>query len=1053
MNTPTPELTENLDTPALLNRKRSPLRRALSRIRSEYGYLLFAALIPAVIVYLLYLVRGIYPFSDGSVLVLDLNGQYVSFYEGLYNILHGDADLFYSFCRNLGGEFMGIYDYYVASPFALLLGLLPQRWMLGGLLMLFMLKSALCGLFMGIYLHKHSEGECNRLLVTAFSIMYALCSYCIVQQHNSMWIDAVLWLPLLTLGIEELIKRGKFRLYVFTLAITIWSNFYIGYMVVIYTVAYCFYYYFAHNRCNENNPLGEKGHFLKSVGRVAVWSVLAVGMAALVILTARYSLSFGKDEFSTPNWEITQKFGFFEFFQKFLPSSYDTVRPSGRPIVYCGVLTIMLVPAFFMSKKFSMREKVAAAFFILFFIGSFMTSTIDLIWHGFQKPNWLNYRYSFMLCFFLLVLAYRAFDQIRYTSRKALLGVIAIIGLYVMLLPELADYLILKNGSEDVTTSFVRPFAMIWLTMGCLFVYFILISLYGKVRERQKETISVILVFVVCVEVFLSGVCDMEELNTDVSYSKYSRYNNMIDTFRPISETLREYDKGFYRTEKSYERKTNDNFALLFKGLSLSTSTLNRNTIDFLKDMGYDSKSHNSHYKGGTPINDSLLGIKYLISDKTMDHFYGEPIFTQEDYGYNEDFKPLGNYKVYQNPYALSLIYGVADEWVNFNADHYASPFDRLNAMVTTMLGEDETVKIFIPALDLEEITETDEAGNEVVVEQPILSNVKKDGTPENHQKYSVVDTSKGTASLTYHYLVPKDTDLYFYLPTRYARTVKIYADNKSLGQFENCILPIGQSSDGKVKLEIHIDNSSNNLYVEQLPDFSFLYSIDWEVFEDAMARLATTQVTIDEGCKDSHLFGSVTTAKADQLMFTSIPYDEGWHVYVDGAQVETVKTADALIAFSISEAGAHELELRYMPKAISLGLSITIVSLIIFVLLLVLYPFAKRIPILNGLMEIQGEDLPALMTPEMMAEIEPGDIGHAPDTAGTGNGTMENAEPGKDMEGNTSVEEALLEGETAEAKPTSDEHTGASVKKPIRKPVRITSSHPAKKRPHKHKK
>ena len=426
--------TQTTPTPQKLGKNGllKPLTAARSlwdRTLGEYGYLLIATVIPMVLFYLIYLIgKQLYPFGDGTVLVLDLNGQYVSFYEGLHDILRGEADLLYSFSRNLGGEFLGIYDYYVASPFAMLLALLPQRFMLEGLLLLFLLKAGLCGLFMGIYLHKHSAGEPNRLAVVVFSVMYAMSSYCVVQQHNSMWIDAVMWLPMLCLGIESLIKYGRFRLYVFALAITIHSNFYIGYMAVIFTLAYCFYWYFAHNRNNENNPLGEKAHFIKSVGRVAVWSVLAVGIAALAILSARYALTFGKDEFSNPNWEETQKFDLFNFFYKLLPSSYDTVRPQGLPFVYCGMLTVIAVPAFFMNKKFSLREKVAAAILILFFVASFATSSIDLIWHGFQKPNWLNYRYSFMLSFFLLVLAYRAFDQILYTPRKALLGTVIAIG-------------------------------------------------------------------------------------------------------------------------------------------------------------------------------------------------------------------------------------------------------------------------------------------------------------------------------------------------------------------------------------------------------------------------------------------------------------------------------------------------------------------------------------------------------------------------------------------------------------------------------------------------
>ncbi len=967
MTSPTPQVqTPGATANGGLLTNQKPWRRTLDRIRSEYGYLLFAALIPAVIVYLLYLVRGIYPFGESSVLVLDLNGQYISFYEALHKILHGDADLFYSFSRNLGGEFLGIYDYYVASPFALILGLFPESWMLEGLLLVFILKAAFCGLNMGIYLHKHAAGEPNRLAVLAFSIMYALCSYCIIHQHNSMWIDTVLWLPLLTLGIEEMIKRGRFRLYVFSLAVILWSNFYMGYMVVIFTVAYCFYYYFAHNRNNENNPLGEKNHFVKSVIRMLGWSLFAVGIAAFIIFSARYSLSLGKDDFRSPSWEITQKFDLFQFFHKFLPGSYDTLRPMALPIVYCGVLTVMLVPAFFMSKKFSMREKVAAAIFILFFIASFATSSLDLIWHGFQKPNWLNYRYSFMLSFFLVVLAYRAFDRIAFTSRKSLLGAVAFIAMYVMLLPLLADHFILMNGSEEVTTSYIRPFATVWLSLGCLFVYFILISLYGKVKERQKETVSIILVFVVCVELFLSGMADMEELNIDVSYTKYTKYNGIIDVLRPIADTIQEHDKGFYRTEKTVERKSNDGMAVGMYGLTNSSSTFNKETIDFLDDMGYDSKDHNSHYKDGrNAVSDMLLGVKYIITDQDMSAYYGDPLYTKEDFGYDEDFVPYGeynkNYVVYQNRYALPLSFGVAEDYMTFKPDDYTSPITRMNAMITAMLGEDKLVEVFKPAI---------QNGD------PVLKNIEISDTRDNHLHYEVKDKNSTTATLTYSYTVPANTELFFYYPTRYARNMDLKVNGGNKIDYNGNITPLGKFNTETISLEAQIDNTSKNLWIEEMSVPCYVYSIDMELLAEVSERLAAFGLTIDEGFTDSHLFGSVTTTSEKQLMFTSIAYDDGWNVYVDGERVDIHKTSDALLSFYVEGAGEHRVELRYMPGVVALGLSVTIICAIVFVLLLLLYPYLKRVRILRRLIMIEGDELPEIMSPEMMAGIESGDIG-----------------------------------------------------------------------------
>ena len=70
--------------------------------------------IPVVIMYLIYLMMEIHPFGNGSVLVLDLNAQYVYFYEALRDFVWEDNSLLYSFSRQLGGEFMGIYAYYLA---------------------------------------------------------------------------------------------------------------------------------------------------------------------------------------------------------------------------------------------------------------------------------------------------------------------------------------------------------------------------------------------------------------------------------------------------------------------------------------------------------------------------------------------------------------------------------------------------------------------------------------------------------------------------------------------------------------------------------------------------------------------------------------------------------------------------------------------------------------------------------------------------------------------------------------------------------------------------
>ena len=246
-------------------------KRKCTNIFSEYWYILIAALIPAVLVYLMYLARGLYPFGNGCVLVLDLNGQYVYFFEALRNfVVNGDTSIIYSFSRALGGEFMGIYEYYIASPFSYLVCLFPEDRMCEALLFMFMVKAAFCAGTMAFYLHQ-SEKRINRIGIIAFSVMYALMSYCITQQNNTMWIDAVIWFPLVMYGIEQLIKYGKYKVFVVFLTLTVVSNYYIGYMVCIAVAIYFFAYLWGFKHCN--NPYNERYHGIRSFLRIGFYSV------------------------------------------------------------------------------------------------------------------------------------------------------------------------------------------------------------------------------------------------------------------------------------------------------------------------------------------------------------------------------------------------------------------------------------------------------------------------------------------------------------------------------------------------------------------------------------------------------------------------------------------------------------------------------------------------------------------------------------------------------------------------------------------------------------
>lgn len=950
------------------------LKQRFGNTLKEYGYLSLCFIIPAVIMFLIYLSMEIYPFGEGSVLVLDLNGQYVSFYEGLRNFVYGDRSLIYSFARGLGGEFMGMYAYYLASPLSYIVALFPQSMILEALLVIFLIKTGLCGATFGFYLHQTSREKksFNRVTVVAFSIMYALAAYCVVYQHNSMWIDAVIWLPLITYGIEELIKKGHYKIYTISLAVSILSNFYIGWMTCIYCAAYFFAYYFMHNEKGRNNPFGEKKHFSKSFLRMVIFSLIAVAISAVIILTAYYSLTLGKTTFSTTKWNFVLKFDILDMFVKFLPGAYDTVRPEGLPFVYCGALTLLLVPVFFCSKRFSTREKALSGIFILFFMLSFVISPVDIIWHGFQEPNWLNYRYSFMLSFFLLTLAYKGFLEIKRTDTKTLAFTSAILILFVGIAQKLdLETFLLGDGTNDRNHELGKLLTIecVWFSILCICVYLIVLCVMRKTKKLQN--LSLVLAILVSLEMFANGLVNCLDLGSDVVYTSHTTYHNNLVPLRDTVTVVQDSDKSFYRLEEVSHRKANDNMALNVYGLTGSTSTLNATTIKFIQNMGYVGKSHESRYYAGNAVADSLLGIKYVLSgssDNSAESTNDKELLDNEKY--YSSFYSDDNYTVYKNLYALSLAYAVSSDVYEIDLGDYTNPYDRLNNIITAMLGEDETVEVFKP-LDDYRITTT----NITVSGVRTAKNAKY---PFKH--YSKTDESKSgsvhiTVSLPYidtpqdiQDIIEENLDnvdeplevspevqyLYFYLPSEFHRGFNFSAESGSYGStYSNGnirALFLGEIEEG-TNTSVTLKLESKELYITQ--DVPLFYYLDYSVYSEVMEKLAASQLIVDEGFSDDHINGSITTLKDDSTIFTSIPYDKGWIVKVDGKVVETKgilgdssfedksATDGAVVAFDIENAGDHKIELIYRPKALVLGVGVTIAGIIVLLFIII---FEKKI-------------------------------------------------------------------------------------------------------------
>ena len=956
----------------------------------DAAYLSWCFFLSAAIMLLVYVAMDVYPFGKSSVLVLDLNGQYVQFFAGLRAILHGDGSILYSFSRSLGGEFLGIFTYYLASPFSWLVAIFPEKNLLEALLVMFVLKSGVTGLSFGIFLH-YSRRPPNMMTI-GLSLLYALSSYGVVMQHNTMWMDAMMLLPLMMLGLERLIRHGRPILYTATLALILLANYYIGFMVCIFTVMYFFYYHAAHT-ADITNPRGERHHFIASLTRVGIYSVLGVLLAAILLLPAYYSLTFGKTDFSNPNFGFFAKFDIIDFLAKMFPGAYDTVRPEGLPWVYSGTIALILFPVYFLASKIPSREKIASGILVLFLFLSMYVNTFDVLWHGGQAPNWLNYRYSFLFIFMVLLLSARALTALKSVDYRAILAVASVLLILVVVLQKLG----LEYTTNGTTKEYFDDLNGVWLSIGCLAIYaIVLLFLNGHDRSSPRyEPIATILVAVLYIETLLNGIFYLRRLNEDVVISSYDSYHNFYDVYDdPFDYVASTEDDLFYRMDKTFQHTVCDSFVLGYNGLASSTSTLNASVVKFQHAIGLKANSHWTEATGSTIVTNSLLGVKYWVAkaDEEVDPLYSE-------YHRDGDAEAGTATVTYRNPYALPLafasngairditfalptnppegyeldggIYKLKEEWKNA----LWSPFARMNSIYAAMTG-DSTLTVY----------------------DPIDSTLTVDGgmrREANAWSHAVFKTEKNnsTARIVLTFVAPDTlSPIYCYFPSYYTREATMYVNGEKQANplYPECaniatVLSLGTFLPGEtVTVELSIEKYGEFYLIDSIPYF---YTIDEADLTRATNILQAGGINLTRA-DDDHFCGTLTATEGFTTVQTTIPYDAGWQIEVDGAAVTGYQTMDAMLAFDLPDAGTYEITLRYRPSIYTVGLLASLAALLLFAAIVTLEILRKKNRISVSGRSFFGRILLFLLPPFPKADEKNAFEEAATDTPKKGNGS-----------------------------------------------------------------
>lgn len=568
--------------------------KAQNKKNSERLWLASAFLLPFLIMLTLFGIKGIYPFGDRSFLSGDLYHQYMPFFSELLRKVRAGETLSFSYHVGIGSNFLALYVYYLASPFHILALLVPESHLMEFISYLVVFKTGLTGLSCCYYLQKHFDTKSPATVL--FSCFYALSGFMAAYNYNIMWLDCILLLPLVILGLERLVKEGKGGLYCVTLGLSIFTNFYISIMICIFLALY-FVLLLITERCR---------HFWRSVGYFTLFSLLAGGMAAVLLIPevcAILQTDFGDMDFPKT---VETYFSVLDMLARHCMCVTTERGLEHWPNIYCGSAVLMLMPLYVLNKRISIRERFCRLALMGFLLLSFSVNILDFMWHGMNYPDSLPARQSFLYIFLVLTACYDAFHHIRETEEQQILyGYLAAV-LFFLFCQKFVEHEDFELGVKLLTLVFVSAYAVL------LYLY----------RTRSGEKAMLVLLSVALAAVAAEN--GINTYNTSLGTVSRSEYLGQQEDYRALYEWAKEQQEGFWRVEKFTRKTKNDGTLTGYPTASVFSSTMNSQVMDLFERFGMRHSKVYYGYDGATALTAAMLNVSYMFgeSDKYENSLY-----------------------------------------------------------------------------------------------------------------------------------------------------------------------------------------------------------------------------------------------------------------------------------------------------------------------------------------------------------------------------------------------------------------------------------------------
>lgn len=839
--------------------------------------LLISFLLPVIIMGSYFAYRSMAPFGQNSLLTVDLGQQYIDFFSYFRRtLLHHPSEFIYSFSKGLGGEMWGTNAYYLWSPLNLILIFFPAAHLSSGVLVLTLLKYGLSGLAFAWLLTKTKLQTGIRIL--AFSTAYALNGWIVANQLNLLWLDAMIILPLVVWGLHQVIFARKFACYICWLTVMMLDNYYMAWMICIFTILLFIWQLPLINNWRER---------LWAFSRYIIASLIATGISCIVLLPTIYTLLQSKGTYTNNHIRNRFEYNPLKLLAKLVPGSFNfNQMPSGQANLYVGMLMMFGLVLYVLNHHINLRQRILALLITIFFILSFCYEPLDLLWHIGQFPVWYPSRFSFIFCFWTILLAATCLQK-DFQPEKWQLATLLIITLAIFAYVETLTVSYINNSQK-----------LIGLGIAIISIIFLAIP-----HAASPNLNNLLLVLITVCDVSTSAYTALNQISY-VSQTEFGQYTTALNN---ATTKIKNSDHGFYRIAKTFMRTKDDPMQSGFNGGDHFGSTIVPSLPTFMGAIGQPAGDGFVSYDNGTQVTDSLLGFRYTMA--VIDPNRSTPFLPLS--GYRPDWNTqvpvavTNNIGIRKNKDTLPIAFGANSRILSLSHDTY-DPVAYQSEIFQDLANSPQ------PLFEIQNFNQVDfqnvQSAKQITgtvfqkEQKSAGATVKLEFTPNSNDSYylTVGPNVKDDASITVN-------NRHFSQYQTYRDTIVMNVAHHQKGQ--------------KVVITFHLKHAE--LWMQNVS----LYRLNQQVFNHDLKTLQRSPLKLSHASATT-LKGKVNIKKDQGVLMTTIPYDRGWHAKIDGHPVKCQKAISTFLALKIKP-GTHQVTLHYRPPYLITGMIISALSLL----------------------------------------------------------------------------------------------------------------------------